>query len=120
MNRHEISAILEEANKSIAWIEKVKRSVRLWGPEDKNEITGRRDASIYLGVSYKSVGILTSQGILKSYGEGRSKLYFKRDLQQALRDHAVWQPLAPKHKKPRALKAQGNCSTPQQGDKKIN
>lgn len=113
-----INQVIEETDKAIVWLEKVKYRLRVWAPEnDPDEILTRIKAAEFLGVSYRAVGNLTKSGILKGHYELSQVIYFRSELLQALRDNATWKQKTPGHKKPQA-KSPGLAFPHNRGNKK--
>lgn len=102
MNPRVINGIIEETDAIIAGLEAIKNRLRTWTPtNDSDEVIGRTEVSKLLGISYKHVGILTKQGILKNYGTDRISIYLRSKCLQALQDNAIWKCRKPGTKKPR-------------------
>ena len=78
----------------------IKDRLLTWTPEkDGDQIMGSAETAELLGISYKKVGILTKQGILKNRGYDKHEAIFNRsELLQVLRDNSVWKQPKPAQK----------------------
>ena len=116
-----IARIRQEIDAVTSILVKLRSDIWYISEQEEDAWLSAAEVAELLDISYKKVAVLTKQGILKDHQTkgGRYRIYKKKECFQALLDNAIWK-VKTGNKKPQALKAQGNCSSPQQGDNDKN